>query len=204
MYAAVPTDNPAPPRTSPASPIRQGHRWLERLRPSLRFAPGVAIVKVSRPRGAIPSRISGELQYDEATALRYIALTILVVRPLIGDEFWNEYPQETELPSPWYRGRCHEVCTNIQTVAEQLAAAGELDLRAKLIHGAFQALDDPAPLQHAWFELPDGTIVDPTSNQMGFTEAAAVIRPGDPRHGYYDSTRTWTFGELPEPVNESS
>lgn len=145
---------------------------------------------------AIPNPIAAERQYDEATALRYIALTILVVRPLIGDEYWNQYPQETERPSPWYRGRCHEVCINLQTVAEQLAAGGELELHATLVHGLFQADDDPQPLQHAWFELPDGTIVDPTSNQMGIPETAAVIRPTDPRRRYYDSTRAWTFEEV--------
>lgn len=145
---------------------------------------------------AIPAYIAAPFQNDEATALRYIALTILVIRPLTKNEFWNEYPQETEPPTPWYRGRCHEVCTNVQAVAAQLAAGGEFDLNARLVHGMFQADGDPDRLKHAWFELPDGTIVDPTSNQMGIGEAAAVIRPNDPRHSYYDPTETWEFVEL--------
>lgn len=81
----------------------------------------------------------------------------------------------------------------MRAIATELANGGELDFQAELIHGMFRYDDDPEPQQHAWFLLPDRTIVDPTSSQMGLTEAAAVIRVDDPRQRHYDSSRTWEF-----------
>jgi hypothetical protein len=132
-------------------------------------------------------------EHDQAAALRYIALTVLVLHPVIKAEMWLSYPQETDEPVPWYRGRCHEVCEAVRVIATELANGGELDFDAELIHGVFRYDDDPEPRQHAWFLLPDRTIVDPTSSQMGLTETAAVIRADDPRQRHYDSTRTWQF-----------
>jgi hypothetical protein len=132
-------------------------------------------------------------EHEQAVALRYIALTVLVLHPVIKDEIWLTYPEETEAPVPWYRGRCHEVCEAVQAIATQLANGGELDFQAELVHGMFRYDEDPEPRQHAWFLLADGTIVDPTSSQMGLNEAAAVIRSDDPRQRHYDSSETWEF-----------
>ncbi len=131
--------------------------------------------------------------HEQAAALRYIALTVLVLHPVIKDEMWLTYPEETETPVPWYRGRCHEVCEAVRAIATELASCGELDFQAELIHGMFHYDDDPEPRQHAWFQLRDGTIVDPTSNQMGLSEAAAVIGTDDPRQRHYDSSQSWEF-----------
>jgi hypothetical protein len=48
-------------------------------------------------------------EHEQAAALRYIALTVLVLHPVIKDEMWLTYQEETEAPVTWYRGRCHEV-----------------------------------------------------------------------------------------------
>jgi hypothetical protein len=136
--------------------------------------------------------------HQQAAALRYIALTVLVLHPVIKDEMWLTYPEETEAPVPWYRGRCHEVCEAVRAIATELANGGELDFQAELIHGMFRYDDDPEPRQHAWFRLPDGTIIDPTSSQMGLNEAAAVIRGDDPRQRHYDSSETWEFQTVAE------
>jgi hypothetical protein len=132
-------------------------------------------------------------EHDQAAALRYIALTVLVLHPVINDEMWLTYPEEKEAPVPWYRGRCHEVCAAVLAIATELAGGDELDFQAELIHGMFRYDDDPEPRQHAWFQLPDRTIVDPTSSQMGLKEAVAVIRADDPRQRHYDSSETWKF-----------
>lgn len=136
--------------------------------------------------------------HEQAAALRYIALTVLVLHPVIKDEMWLTYPEETDAPVPWYRGRCHEVCEAVRAIATELASGGELDFDAELIHGMFRYDDDPEPRQHAWFLLPDRTIVDPTSSQMGLNEAAAVIGANDPRQRHYDSSQTWEFHTLAE------
>lgn len=136
--------------------------------------------------------------HQQAAALRHIALTVLVLHPVIKDEMWLTYPEETEAPVPWYRGRCHEVCEAVRAIATELANGGELDFQAELIHGMFRYDDDPEPRQHAWFRLPDGTIIDPTSSQMGLNEAAAVIRGDDPRQRHYDSSETWEFQTVAE------
>src|SRR5262249_434643 len=76
--------------------------------------------------------------HDQAAALRYISLPVLVLHPVIKDEMWLTYPEETEAPVPWYRGRCHEVCEAVQAIANELANGGELDFQAELIHGMFR------------------------------------------------------------------
>ena len=81
-----------------------------------------------------------------------------------------------------YRRQCLPVCQLVY------GAATQSGVRVRLVLGAFQDDDDPEPLLHAWIDFPDGTILDPTSAQMGL-EVCAVIPSTDPRHAWYQPRR---------------
>lgn len=90
----------------------------------------------------------------------------------------------------WYWRRCLPVAQTVHMLAARLGYVG-----VHLVLGQFQDETDSEPLRHAWLELEDGTIVDPTSAQMGGPECAIVDRP-DPAYSYYHSRGSWQEGEL--------
>jgi hypothetical protein len=104
-------------------------------------------------------------------------------------DYLPDYPEDVAPGDLWYRRRCLAVCQLTQGVAEQ-----GYGLHAPVVLGMFQNPTDPQPLRHAWLEAPDGTIVDPTSKQMGLEECA-VIQPGEQRYGWYHSRGSWQEGD---------
>jgi hypothetical protein len=66
----------------------------------------------------------------------------------------------------------------------RLRRGDEAGVPVRLVLGAFQDDQDPKPLAHSWLDLPDETIIDPRSAQMGL-EVCAVIPISDPRRGWY-------------------
>jgi hypothetical protein len=123
---------------------------------------------------------------EPAATLRACALTVL---RSLGPEDMPEVPGDVPDPGLWYRRRCLPVCQLAQEVAER-----RYGLRVPIVFGMFQDPTDPEPLRHAWFEFPDGTILDPTSAQMGLEECA-VLPPSDPRQSYYHSRGSWQEGD---------
>lgn len=106
---------------------------------------------------------------------------------------WPERPEEDRgtTPERWYWRRCLPVCQLIHS-----AATERFGLEVSLVLGMFQDPTDTEPLPHAWLELPDGTILDPTGQQMGLPPCA-IVSPGDGRHAFYHSRGSWAEGDTP-------
>jgi len=124
--------------------------------------------------------------------VRHIALATLALVP----EFQRDgtFPERPTRNAPGdlpYRRECLPVC---QLVYGEAAKRG---VPVRLVLGAFQDETDPKPLAHAWLVLPDETIVDPTSAQMGL-EVCAVIPTSDPRRAWYQPQRTVEGDEVLE------
>lgn len=115
-------------------------------------------------------------------------MAVLRSGPLIADDL-PEYPEPVAPGDLWYRRRCLAVCQLVQGYAEE-----RYGVRAPVVLGMFQDPTDPEPLRHAWLETPDGTIIDPTSEQMELEECA-VIRPDEPRYAWYHSRGSWQEGD---------
>jgi hypothetical protein len=99
-------------------------------------------------------------------------------------------PEGHDAPSElWYWRRCLPVAQLVLTAAEH---AGYENVR--LVLGQFQDETDDQPFRHAWLELSDGTIVDPTSAQMG-GPVCAIVATGDHEYGYYHSRASWREGD---------
>lgn len=106
-------------------------------------------------------------------------------------ESWDEHNADPTMTQDlWYERRCLLVSQLVHHMAVDCGFA------VSLVLGMFQDPTDAEPLRHAWLELPDGTIIDPTSAQMGLSQCA-VIAPGDERHGYYHSRDSWAEGAEP-------
>jgi hypothetical protein len=123
-----------------------------------------------------------EMDQTIETVRRLAMRTLELVPEMQREGVFPERPNRnasSELP---YRRECLPVCQLVY------AAATQLGLGVRLVLGAFQDDTDPEPLAHAWIDTADGTIIDPTSAQMGL-EVCAVIPSSDPRHAWYQPRR---------------
>lgn len=67
-----------------------------------------------------------------------------------------------------------------EEVAEMLRSQG---IAASENYGSFQHISGEQP-EHAWVNLPDGTILDPTADQFGY-EPVRFLHPDHPDHSLY-------------------
>lgn len=115
--------------------------------------------------------------------VRRVALRTLELVPEMQREgVFPERPSKSAPSDLPYRRECLPVCQLVYGAVTQLGH------RVVLVLGAFQDDTDPEPLAHAWLEVADDAIVDPTSAQMGL-EVCAVIPRSDPRHAWYQPRR---------------
>lgn len=89
----------------------------------------------------------------------------------------------------WYRRHCISISRFVLAAADHVGLDG-----VELVFGQFQDPTDSAPLRHVWLEIADGTIIDPTSAQMGGPECA-IVRPEDPEYSFYGSRGSWKEGD---------
>jgi hypothetical protein len=116
------------------------------------------------------------------TVRRLALATLNLVPEMQREGVFPERPSRNVPGDLPYRRECLPVCQLVY------GAATQRGVRVRLVLGAFQDHTDPKPLAHAWLDLPDETIVDPTSAQMGL-EVCAVIPSSDPRHAWYQPRR---------------
>jgi hypothetical protein len=93
----------------------------------------------------------------------------------------------------WYERYCLLVTQHVKKMADSCGFETELVL------GLFVPPAEDGkygrPMLHAWLELPDGTIVDPTSSQMGSPEPAMIIEPADVMYRHYRMRGWWREGD---------
>jgi hypothetical protein len=152
--------------------------------------------KEPTPRPGVGTTLAKLSSHVKATAEDIQALAKAVVHLGRADPNFREdvigppRVDEVRVEGPlWYRRHCISVSRALLAAAEAKGLEG-----VSLVFGQFQDPTDPKPLRHVWPELEDGTIVDPTSAQMGGPECA-IVRPEDPEYGYYHSRGSWQEGD---------
>jgi hypothetical protein len=125
---------------------------------------------------------------EVAEAIRGTALALLAVGADTR-EAWAAHREDPEMTTDlWYERQCLLVSQAVQMMAT--ACGFETALMLGLFIGQKQNGRYPRPLQHAWLETPDGTIIDPTSAQMGLNECA-IIAPSNEIHRHYRMRGWW-------------
>src|SRR5438067_1138435 len=119
---------------------------------------------------------------DDAEALRAVALGYLEVLRSDRDLEQRHTTDPSMTTDLWYGRYCLETAQMVQTIAASRGLHCEVVcglLVGPRIEGCY-----PRPWRHAWLELPDGTIVDPTSAQYELP-ACFIARPGDELYRHY-------------------
>lgn len=137
--------------------------------------------------------MSDDLSSDDPVgAIRALAQSVIDYgesQPDIAAEHAADSSMSTDL---WYE----RYCLLVVQVVERLArtCGFECEVICGLFVGRKQEGRYPTPLRHAWLETPDGTIIDPTSAQMGLNECA-IIEPDHEIYRHYRMRGWWKEGE---------
>jgi hypothetical protein len=121
-------------------------------------------------------------------------------------DLWEAIPELRELhegdPSMTTDLVYERYCLPVSQMVKYMA--DDCGFETELIFGLFVPPRDVdgkygRPLLHVWLELPDGTIIDPTSAQMGSPEPAMIVWPDDVMQRHYRMRGWWKEGDGDPP-----
>jgi len=145
--------------------------------------------------------MTGELTEPQLTALavRELALAVIVrgeVEAELRARHDNDPTMTTDL---WYERYCLELSQAVQMTAEK--AGLEAEVVCGLLVGPKHEGRYLRPWQHAWLEVGDGTIIDPSSAQYELPDCLIVPPDGD-LYRHYRMRGWWKEGdgEIPSEV----
>jgi hypothetical protein len=142
--------------------------------------------------------MTSDLSESQLTALavRELALAIIAhgeAEAELQARHANDPTMTTDL---WYERYCLELSQIVQV------AAGQAGLDAKVVCGLLIGPKYegryPRPWQHAWLEVEDGTIIDPSSAQYELPDCLIVPPSGD-LYRHYRMRGWWKEGDGDKP-----
>lgn len=138
--------------------------------------------------------MTSELTESQLTALAVRDLALAIIALGDGDaELRARHDTDPTMDTDlWYQRYCLELSQYVQMAAEQ--AGLNVEVVCGLLVGPKYAGRYPRPWQHAWLEIQDGTIIDPSSAQYELPECLIVPPDGD-LYRHYRMRGWWKEGD---------